>query len=155
MNVAENMFTEEWLAQRLGRIGHGSESKPTAKAAEVIAHGSKPLTKANGHGFDPFVALCAANNIPAPATEYRFIPGRQFRADYAWLEQKLIVERQGGLFSQDERAKRAHAMPLKILRDYEKSNLAQLAGWTYLQFTPEQLDKGAALAVIKIRLGVG
>ena len=50
----------------------------------------------------------------------------------------------GGLFSSDERAKRAHAMPLKIMRDYEKSNLAPLAGWTYLQFTPEQLDKGLA-----------
>ncbi len=65
------------------------------------------------------------------------------------------MERQGGLWAAPEsRAKKAHTLPIAILRDYEKNNLAQLAGWTYLQFTPEQLDSGAVLETLKIRLAI-
>lgn len=105
-------------------------------------------------GFDAFYALLIANKLPLPEREYRFLPNRQFKADYAWLEHRLIVERMGGIWAKEgTRAKRAHAMPLKILRDYEKANLAQLAGWRYLQYTPEQLDSGQVIETLKILLG--
>lgn len=151
--MAENLFTEEWLAQRLQKPRKPKEPQYEANL-RLKASDNVFTASALAKGFDPFLALCAAHGLPEPQTEYRFHPTRQFKADYAWPDQKLIVERQGGLFSSDERAKRAHAMPLKILRDYEKSNLAQLAGWTYLQFTPEQLDKGLMMTEIKIRLGL-
>lgn len=128
--------------------------RQTAQAAPQKATAPKAKTGAS-IAFDAFYALLAANYLPLPEREYAFIEGRRFRADYAWPAQKVIVERMGGIWAKDgSRAKRAHAMPLKILRDYEKANLAQLAGWTYLQYTPEQLDSGAVIETLKIRLGL-
>jgi hypothetical protein len=98
---------------------------------------------------DMFLLLLAAHHLPAPETEIVFGPPRLFRADYLWRHAMLIVEREGGLWSKDERAKAAHAKPMKILRDMEKSNYAQSLGFVYLRFTPEQLDKGQAMPMIK------
>lgn len=137
-----------WDRQAVSRIllEHQQAKQPRAQAR------SKKFVPEK---FDPFIALCVAHGLPKPEREAAFIEGRQFRADYLFREARVIVERQGGLFSKNARAQKAHAMPLKILRDYEKSNLAQLAGYTYLQFTPDQLDNGVCLPELKILLGRG
>lgn len=104
--------------------------------------------------YDAFLLLLKAHGLPAPQTEFVFAPPRKFRADYCWPEAMVIVERQGGLFMKRAKSggRGAHALPTNILRDYEKSNLAQLAGWTYLQYTPRELESGAVLPVLKIVL---
>lgn len=99
--------------------------------------------------FDPFVLLLRAEGLPEPETEVIFAPPRKFQADYCWRVLRVIVEREGGIWSKDERAKAAHAKPLKIMRDMEKSNLAQAQGWIYLRFTPTELDKGEAIQMIR------
>jgi hypothetical protein len=105
--------------------------------------------------FDPFVALCEAHGLPTPEREARFIEGRQFRADYLFRAARVIVEREGGIWSKDPRAQAAHARPLKIIRDMEKANLAQFAGFKYFRYTPAQLDSGACLPELKILMGTG
>jgi hypothetical protein len=114
---------------------------------------AKPVQKVKK--FDPFPRLCVASGLPEPETEYVFLPDRKFRADYAWPAQRLIVERNGGIFRGGKgggTAKGGHSSGLGILRDMEKSNLAQLAGWTYLQFTPRELNAGVCLDTLKILL---
>jgi len=104
--------------------------------------------------YDAFLLLLKAHGLPLPQTEFVFLPDRKFRADYCWPEAMVIVERQGGLFFKGAKAGRgAHALPTNIIRDYEKSNLAQLAGYVYLQFTPRELESGSALPTLKILLG--
>lgn len=104
--------------------------------------------------YDAFMLLLAAHGLPAPQTEYHFAPPRKFAADYCWPDEKVIVERQGGVFMKTAKSGRgAHSLPTNILRDYEKSNLAQLMGFKYLQFTPRELESGSALPVLKILLG--
>lgn len=100
--------------------------------------------------FDAFLLLVEAHGLPLPQTEYVFAPPRKFRADYCWPEAKVIVERNGGIWK-----KGGHSSGGGILRDYEKSNLAQLAGYKYLQFTPRELESGSVLPTLKILLGVG
>lgn len=95
--------------------------------------------------LDPFLLLLRAHGLPLPETEVRFAPPRLWRADYCWRDQRVIVEREGGLFSRDVNARKAHAAPVHILRDMEKSNAAQLLGYRYLRYTPQQLDSGDAL----------
>lgn len=114
--------------------------------------GKTSLPVGKGQAFDPFLALLEAAGLPAPEREVRFIPGRQFKADYLFRAAKVIVEREGGLWSPEARAQAAHAMPLKIMRDMEKANLAQLEGFKYFRYTPKQLDSGEALPVLRILL---
>lgn len=99
---------------------------------------------------DTFPLFCVAHGLPKPECEVVFAPPRKFRADYCWpAPYKVIVEREGGLWSKVERARRAHAMPLKILRDMEKSNVAQVLGYRYFRFTPDQLCSQAAMDMLK------
>ncbi len=140
-------FDAEWLkAREQGR--QQAKVKPQKATA-------KPTKTRTPPAFDAFLGLLKAHGLPLPELEYQFHPTRRFKADYAWPAQKLIVERQGGVWAKaGSRAKKAHTEPMAILRDYEKNNLAQLAGWTYLQYTPEQLDKGLVIETLKIRLAV-
>lgn len=91
---------------------------------------------------DPFVLLCRAHGLPEPELEVVFAPPRLYRADYLFRDAKVIVEREGGLFAKG-RAGMAHAMPTSIQRDMARSNLAQLAGFRYLRYTPQQLEHEA------------
>lgn len=96
------------------------------------------------HVPDPFLLLCRAHKLPAPQTEFRFLPDRKFRADYCWPEAMVIVEQHGGIWK-----KGAHSSGLGLLRDFEKSNLAQMAGYLYLTFTPQQLQLEATFQTLK------
>jgi hypothetical protein len=118
---------------------------PVAREDREVLHGVDSATKKH----DPFLALIQAHGLPAPQTEFQFLPDRKFRADYCWPEAMVIVEKNGGIFRGGKSVMGGHSAGAGILRDMEKSNLAQLAGWTYLQFTPGQLHSGAAMPVLK------
>jgi hypothetical protein len=45
--------------------------------------------------------------------------------------------------------KGAHSSGTGLLRDYEKANLAQVMGYTYLQATPQQVQSGAILPTLQ------
>ena len=129
----------DWIRHR----GEATQRKARPKPA------SQP-----GKPFDAFVALCVAHGLPEPETEVEFIEGRKFRADYIWRKdwpgvRRLVVERNGGIWK-----KGAHSSGLGLLRDYERLNLAQLADYRYLIFTPKQLDSGEALPAIRQALGL-
>jgi very-short-patch-repair endonuclease len=90
-----------------------------------------------------------AMGLPEPDREFRAIEGRKFRFDFAWLEQKLLVECQGGIWTRG-----AHGRPVGIKRDMEKLNLAQLQGWRVMQFGVDEIDNGEAVGMITKALGV-
>jgi hypothetical protein len=94
--------------------------------------------------FDRFMELCAAAKLPIPAREVLFLADRDFRADYCWPLQKIIVEQQGF---------RDHSTRKGLQRDYEKSNLAQAAGFRYFQFTPKQLQSIETIEWLRAQLG--
>ena len=60
--------------------------------------------------------------------------GRKFRWDFCWKSARLLVEINGGTFT-----KGAHSTGTGLRRDYEKNNLAQLAGWRCLMFDGEMV----------------
>lgn len=107
--------------------------------------------------FDHFLALIDREGLPVPETEVAFVPGRRFRADYLWPEHRVIVERDGGIMQfpgqrYGRAAAGAHSRVEGILRDMEKANLAQIAGYVFLRFTGRDLDTGAALTTIRAAL---
>lgn len=82
--------------------------------------------------------------LPLPEREYRFAPPRRFRADFAYPEQKILVEVQGGIYTRG-----AHSRGIGLERDYEKLNLAQLLGYKVFQFSRKMIESGVAVNMIE------
>ena len=83
-----------------------------------------------------FEWICKANKIELDETEHRFHPPRRWRADYAWPKKKLIVELEGGVFTNGR-----HVRPLGFIGDCDKYNQMSLDGWTLLRYTVEHINK--------------
>ena len=90
-----------------------------------------------------------ATGLPEPEREYQAVPKRKFRYDFAFVQEKLLVEVQGGIWTRG-----SHARPKGITRDMTKLNLAQLAGWRVMQFSRGMIESGEALDMISKALGV-
>lgn len=81
-----------------------------------------------------FRSWCAIQGLPRPEPEYRILADRKFRWDWAWPAAKVAIEQQGGVWTRG-----AHGRGTGIVRDYEKMNLAVVAGWRVLQVQPKDL----------------
>ena len=82
--------------------------------------------------------------LPTPEREKEFIKGRKFRADFLWRKERVIAEVNGGTFR-----RMAHSTGEGIHRDYEKGDLATLAGWRYLNFDRKMIEDGFAIECLK------
>ena len=76
--------------------------------------------------------------------QYRAIKGRKFAWDFAFPDERLLVEINGGTYTVG-----AHSTGKGIARDYEKSNLAQLQGWRCLSFDGKAVRSGEAVEVVR------
>ena len=85
-----------------------------------------------------------ALGLPEPIREYPAIKGRKFQFDFAWLEQKVLVEVNGGTYQ-----RMGHSTGAGISRDYEKHNLATLAGWRVLAFDRKMVESGEAIQLLQ------
>lgn len=89
---------------------------------------------------DTLTAQLKLAGLPIPIREFKAIQGRRFRWDLAWPDHWLLVEVQGGVWNAGK-----HGRGSGILKDQEKLNLAQLAGWTVLQVSENHIRDGQAL----------
>lgn len=76
--------------------------------------------------------------------EYRFAPDRRFKADYALPQIKVLVEVEGGVFTNGR-----HVRGTGYVSDLEKYNLAALLGFRVYRFTPKQVKSGEAMRFLK------
>lgn len=82
--------------------------------------------------------------LPIPVSEYRAVPGRRYRFDFAWPDHRLLVEVQGGIWTVS-----GHSTGKGITRDVEKLAAATIAGWRVLQVTSDHVRNGVALRWIQ------
>ncbi len=75
--------------------------------------------------------------------EYRWLEGRRYRSDFAIPAKRLLVEVQGGHWISGR-----HNRGSGYAQDLVRMNLAQLAGWTVLQYTTDMVVSGEAIAQI-------
>ena len=85
--------------------------------------------------------------IPYPEVEYKFHPTRRWRFDFAWPDQKLAVEVEGGVFSNGR-----HSRGKGFTEDCVKYNQAVILGWRVLRFTTSQITQNEAVDIIKSAL---
>ena len=91
--------------------------------------------KLNNHNDIKMLVL--AKQIPAGIEfEYRFDKVRRWRFDMAYVEYKLSVEIEGGIFSHGR-----HTRGSGFIKDMEKYNAAVLQGWSILRYAPNQITE--------------
>lgn len=76
--------------------------------------------------------------------EYKFMPNRKFRFDFAIPKRNLAIERDGGVWTQGR-----HTRGAGFLKDMEKLNLAVAFKWRVLRFSTQQVLDGSALAFLR------
>lgn len=85
--------------------------------------------------------------LPEPEREYKFHPVRQWRADFAWPNQMLLLEIEGGIWlSTTQEHGKGHAHPERFEADVQKYNAATLSGWRLLRATAKTIRDGQMLA---------
>ena len=100
------------------------------------------------------LAQIKAAQLPKPEQQYRFAGelGREWRADFAWPEHRLLLEVNGGLWQRSQKpggyTGGGHSHPMHIARDWTKHNDASLLRWFVLQVTTDQVRSGAALTLL-------
>lgn len=82
-------------------------------------------------------AYAKAAGLPEPVPEYVFAAPRKWRFDYAWPDQKVALEVQGGLF-----IKGRHTQGSWLLKEHEKLNTAAALGWRVCYCTPTEFNAG-------------
>jgi very-short-patch-repair endonuclease len=87
--------------------------------------------------------------LPEPVPEFRFAPPRRWRIDWAWPDQRVGLEVDGGVWVGGR-----HTRGAGWLQDTEKLNAAAALGWRMLRCTPQQLASGAILEALTEALGV-
>lgn len=98
---------------------------------------------------DIFTSICRKEIGIECIKEYQFHPSRKWRFDYAFAEQKVAVEVDGGVWIGGR-----HNRPKGYIRDMEKFNAAAAMGWVVLKFTPDELYKSVTLDLIKKTLNI-
>ncbi len=81
---------------------------------------------------------------PELLQEYTFYPGRRWRADFAHLPSKTLIEVEGGVWTHGR-----HTSPKGFLADAEKYLTAALAGWSVLRLTSPQLTEKTIREIIE------
>ena len=103
----------------------------------ALLKGSEPEENLWGQ---PRMRSLSDQPLPMPAREYVFLPPRKYRADFCWIEQRLIVEVDGGSWVAGR-----HTRGAGFEADHARDALAMIHGWRVLRCTPKQVESGVAL----------
>lgn len=85
-------------------------------------------------------------DLPAYEREYKGIPGRRYSFDFAYPNQKLAIELEGGVYNQGR-----HTRGAGYEGDCRKYNLMTLHGWRLLRFTSGMLDSEPEQCIDMVR----
>ncbi len=88
--------------------------------------------------------ICKSEGMPIPVREHRFATPRRWRFDYAWVDQRIALEQEGGLWVYGR-----HNRAASMIKDMEKYNSASALGWRVFRFTPQQVESGEWVDIIK------
>jgi hypothetical protein len=91
-----------------------------------------------------FALLWRAANGPELKKEFLFIPERRWRADFAHIPSRTLIEIEGGIWIQGR-----HNRAEGFLADIEKYFEAALAGWTVLRLSERQLTLDSVERIVR------
>jgi very-short-patch-repair endonuclease len=105
------------------------------------------LPQALSEGEETFALQCRVHGL-TPEREVQFLPGRQWRFDFAWRHLKLALEVEGGT-----KGGGRHNRHSGFEADARKYNAAALEGWRVLRFTTDMVKSGEAVNQVLVAIG--
>lgn len=105
-----------------------SGKKPTKKPFDKSSHLEEALILRLN-------TLCTALGLPFPLRNQRYLPPTDLEFDFSWLDLKIAIEVQGGIYKRGRRT--GHVSPTGMRRDMYKMCLAQSVGWIIYQVQPD------------------
>jgi very-short-patch-repair endonuclease len=85
--------------------------------------------------------------LPMPETQYHWArPERMFRSDFAYVEERILIEVQGGIWAANPGR---HNRGSGYQDDARRTNLAMQLGWRLLAFTEAMIRSGEAVQTIR------
>ena len=122
--------------QQKNMHGYGKVTETPQKAAKQAAGPSKRVAKpAKTHIFP---------GLPPAVMEYRFAAPRKWAFDYAWVDEMVALEVEGGAWTQGR-----HTRGAGFLKDMEKYNEAAIRGWKVIRGTPQQVKSGTIFPTLE------
>jgi len=85
-----------------------------------------------------------ALKLPQPEYEFRFMPPRRFRFDFAWPALRLAAEIEGGTWSEGR-----HVRGSGFEQDCIKYSEAAILGWMVIRATGDMVKNGKAIELLK------
>lgn len=76
------------------------------------------------------------SGFPLPEREFRFNPNRRWRFDFAYPENKIAIEAEGGIWSGGR-----HTRGSGFIKDCQKYNSAVILGWKVLRYTHDNANE--------------
>ena len=98
----------------------------------MVFRGTKPPSRLEKR----FELLWQDHGGPELKKEFRFHPVRKWRADFAHLESRTLIEIEGGIYVNGR-----HNRAGGFAADLEKYLEASLAGWRVVRLGPNELTK--------------
>jgi very-short-patch-repair endonuclease len=92
-----------------------------------------------------FALLWRSMGGPALEREFRFHPMRKWRADFAHLPSRTLIEIEGGIWVRGR-----HTTPRGFTADAEKYLEAALGGWRVLRLVGEQIKTPTVTRIIDL-----
>ena len=110
-----------------GRAIRSARSKPASGLKQAI-----------------FARLCVEAGLPEPVAEYRFHGVGMWGIELAWVDQKVGLEIDGGIWSGGR-----HTRGAGWLKDTEKLNTLACMGWRMLRCTPSDLCRTETVEMVR------
>lgn len=149
-------FTHQELVKHLVALDVPRDKAERAAAMWAVPENEptkhRPRVKSGEKAFDfaaaRFKMLCKVEGLPMPVTEHYFAKqalGRNWRFDFAWPEEWVALEVQGGIWRKGGGAHQGKGHE----RDIEKLSAAQRLGWKVMQCVPRNLCTDATITLLR------
>jgi very-short-patch-repair endonuclease len=115
---------------------------PRPRTVSLVREDAAP--EAQAVPVSRFERLLRSVGLPAPVREHRFHPVRRWRFDYSWIEHKVALEVEGGVWTGGR-----HTRGAGFVGDMEKYNAAVLAGWRVVRVVPSKLCASATVGMLE------
>jgi len=143
---------EQARETKAGKVFFDRQGKPALKVEYTKPAESKRKknriasgTKYNTTVVKQYFKECG---LPEPEVEFRFHPKRKWKFDFAFPQQRVALEVEGGIFTHG-----AHGAISGVLRDIQKYNAAATMGWLMLRCLPVNICMQETVEMVRQTLG--
>lgn len=125
-----------------GESGRAGENA-AARGGDLFRAAKGGILKTRPDYEDLLAFHIRAEGLPEPERQFRFHPTRRWRADFCWTRERLLVEVDGGIWTEGR-----HTRGSGYEEDCRKLNAAAGQGYWVMRFSTGMVRSGEAIRAI-------